>query len=49
MPSKPIYQAVHAEAAEQSLDAFERGVWDKQYPTVVAAWRHAVTGLHTKK
>ena len=38
---KPIYTAPSAQAAETELDAFERGVWGKKFPTVVAAWRRA--------
>ncbi len=38
---KPIYTAPSAEAAEAELMAFERGVWGRKFPTVVAAWRRA--------
>ena len=38
---RPIYTAASAEAAEVALDAFERGMWGKKFPTVVAAWRRA--------
>lgn len=38
---RPIYTAASAEAAEAALDAFERGKWDKKFPTVVASWRRA--------
>lgn len=38
---KPIYTAPSAEAALAELDAFERGPWGEQFPTVVAAWRRA--------
>ena len=36
---KPIYQADHAEAAEQALSAFERGPWGERFPTVAQSWR----------
>jgi putative transposase len=38
---RPIYAAPTADAASAALDAFERGPWGKQFPTVVAAWRRA--------
>ena len=38
---RPIYTAASAEAAEAALDAFERGMWGKKFPTVAAAWRRA--------
>ena len=40
---RPIYTAPSAEAAEAALDAFERGPWGQQFPTVVASWRRAWT------
>jgi len=36
---KGIYRAVSAEAAEQSLSAFEEGRWGQRYPPIVASWR----------
>ena len=36
---KPIYQADHAEAAEQALSAFENGPWGERFPTVAQSWR----------
>lgn len=36
---KPIYQADHAEAAEQALSDFETGPWGKRFPTVAQSWR----------
>jgi putative transposase len=36
---KPIYQADHAEAAEQALSDFERSPWGERFPTVAASWR----------
>jgi putative transposase len=36
---KPIYQADHAEAAEQALSAFEKGPWGERFPTVAQNWR----------
>lgn len=38
---RPVYTAPSAEAAEQALNAFERGPWGQRYPTVTAAWRRA--------
>ena len=38
---RPVYTAASAEAAEQALNAFERGTWGQRYPTVTAAWRRA--------
>ncbi len=38
---RPVYTAPSAEAAEQALNDFERGVWGQRYPTVTAAWRRA--------
>ena len=38
---KPIYTAVHAEAAEAELAAFASGPWGQKFPTVAAAWRRA--------
>ena len=38
---RPIYTAASAEAAEDALSAFERGMWGQKFPTVVAAWRRA--------
>ena len=40
---RPIYTAPHAEAAAAELEAFERGAWGAQFPTIVAAWRRAWT------
>jgi putative transposase len=40
---RPIYSAASAEAAHAALESFERGVWGKKFPTVVAAWRRAWT------
>ena len=40
---RPIYTAASAEAALTALEAFERGPWGRQFPTVVAAWRRAWT------
>jgi putative transposase len=36
---KPIYQADHAEAAEQALSALEKGPWGERFPTVAQNWR----------
>lgn len=36
---KPIYQADHAEAAEQALTDFENGPWGERFPTVAQSWR----------
>ncbi len=36
---KPIYQADHAEGAEQALSAFEKGPWGERFPTVAQSWR----------
>jgi putative transposase len=36
---KPIYQADHAEAAEQALSDFENGIWGGRFPTVAQSWR----------
>lgn len=36
---KPIYQAEHAEAAEQALGDFEAGPWGERFPTVAQSWR----------
>jgi putative transposase len=36
---KPIYQADHAEAAEQALSDFENGIWGERFPTVAQSWR----------
>ncbi|MEO9101785.1 MAG: IS256 family transposase, partial [Burkholderiaceae bacterium] len=38
---RPIYTAASAEAAEAALDAFERGMCGRKFPTVVASWRRA--------
>jgi transposase-like protein len=38
---RAIYTAPSAEGASAALDAFERGPWGAQFPTVVAAWRRA--------
>ena len=38
---RPVYTAASAEAAEQALNAFERGTWGQRYPTVTAAWLRA--------
>jgi len=38
---RPVYAATSAEAAEEALDAFERGEWGRKYPTVTASWRRA--------
>jgi len=40
---RPIYTAASAEAALTALEAFERGPWGRQFPTVVASWRRAWT------
>jgi putative transposase len=40
---RPIYTAPSAEAASAALDEFERGPWDRKFPTVVASWRRAWT------
>jgi transposase-like protein len=40
---RTIYGAPSAEAAGAALDAFERGPWGQQFPTVVASWRRAWT------
>lgn len=40
---RTIYGAPNAEAAGVALDAFERGPWGQQFPTVVASWRRAWT------
>jgi putative transposase len=40
---RPIYTAVNAEAASVALDDFERGLWGRKFPTVVASWRRAWT------
>ena len=36
---KPIYQADHAEAAEQALSDFETGPWGERFPIVAHSWR----------
>ena len=36
---KPVYQADHAEAAEQALGEFENGPWGQRFPTVAQSWR----------
>ncbi|MCP5306479.1 MAG: IS256 family transposase [Chromatiaceae bacterium] len=36
---KPIYQADHAEAAEQALSDYENGPWGERFPTVAQSWR----------
>ena len=36
---KPIYQADHAEAAEQALSDFENSIWGGRFPTVAQSWR----------
>ncbi len=36
---KPIYQADHAESAEQALSDFETGPWGERFPTVAQSWR----------
>ncbi len=36
---KPVYQADHAEAAAQALEAFDAGPWGQRYPTIAASWR----------
>ncbi|MCZ2099654.1 MAG: IS256 family transposase [Anaerolineae bacterium] len=38
---RPIYTAATAEAAAETLEAFERGPWGQRFPTVVASWRRA--------
>mgnify|MGYP003584369084 CR=1 FL=1 len=38
---RPVYTASSAEAAQEALDAFERGPWGQKFPTVTAAWRRA--------
>jgi len=40
---RPIYAALHAEAALVALDAFAIGPWGVRFPTVVASWRRAWT------
>ena len=40
---RPIYSAPSADTALAALDAFERGPWGTQFPTIVAAWRRAWT------
>ena len=40
---RPIYTAASAEAAGAALEAFARGPWGTQFPTVVASWRRAWT------
>ena len=40
---RTIYGAPSAETAGAALDAFARGPWGQQFPTVVAAWRRAWT------
>ena len=36
---KPIYTAVGVDAAQEELDAFERGPWGQKYPAITASWR----------
>ena len=36
---RPIYQADHAEAAEQALSDFENGPWGQRFPTIAQSWR----------
>ena len=36
---KPVYQADHAEAAEQALSDFENSSWGERFPTVAQSWR----------
>jgi transposase-like protein len=36
---RPIYQADHAEAAEQALSDFENGPWGQGFPTIAQSWR----------
>ena len=38
---RTIYTAPSAEAAGAALDAFARGPWGQNFPTVVASWRRA--------
>lgn len=38
---KPIYTALHAEAADAALEQFAKGPWGQKFPTVVASWRRA--------
>jgi putative transposase len=40
---RSIYTAASADAALLVLDAFERGPWGVQFPTIVTAWRRAWT------
>jgi transposase-like protein len=40
---RPIYTAASADAALLALEAFERGPWGLQFPTVAASWRRAWT------
>lgn len=42
---KPIYQADHAEAAEQALSDFEAGPWGARFPTVAQSWRRHWTQI----
>ncbi|HET6553259.1 MAG TPA: IS256 family transposase [Dyella sp.] len=36
---KPIYQADHADAAWQALEAFDEGGWGRKYPAIAQSWR----------
>ena len=38
---RPVYTAASGESAAEALSEFERGVWGRKYPIVVAAWRRA--------
>ena len=38
---KPIYAAASAEAAQEALEAFEKGPWGCKYPTIAQSWRRA--------
>jgi transposase-like protein len=38
---RAIYTAPGADAAMTALDEFERGLWGRRFPTVVASWRRA--------
>ena len=42
---RPIYTAVHAEAASAALDDFAQGPWGRKFPPVVASWRRAWTHI----
>ena len=36
---RPIYQADTLEEAEEALDGFEAGSWDRKFPAIVRSWR----------